>query len=245
MTDRDSTVTQEELQRLCRRRDRGRPAAAPSRRGAGHPEDAPASPNGGRRPRPSTRATARSPRSRSRALFELDQLTRSTRHMAGGGRRRVLAAFLVARSSAGWRTVHRRRRRAASTSIRRRRSMPTKVYVVEVRHRSRSPAPSGRIWCNAVEAPRLRAASAAARAERIEAGRRPPAAGPVRPRRLLSCTRDRRRAFHHLYARTDAPQTAMPIARESVSAFYWVDQSVAYIVSGGRPRAAACSRAAA
>jgi len=218
--------------RLCRRRDRGRPPRR--RRGV-----ACRSPRGCR-PRRRMAAQAEAIHARYGAVasepvparFELDQLTRKHAAHGGGGRRRRARGLSGRRRRRLWRTVHRRRRRAASTSIRRRRSMPQGLCgrgAPSGRGHRRRAAASGAM---AVEAPRLRAASAAARAERIEAGRRPPAAGPVRPAAFFMYE-DVRRAFHHLLCTHRRAADRHALSRgERFSAFYLGHQSVAYIVSG-------------
>jgi anti-sigma factor RsiW len=238
MTDRDSPVTQEELHAYVD----GEIAA--DRRGAveawlaAHPEDAARVAE--------WRAQAEAIRARYGAVasepvpprFDLEALTRSTRSWRAAAAAAVLLAFLVG-GVVGW-MAH-----GASAAAPSRFDAYTaqaldahKVYVVEVRHPvevTGAERPHLVQWLSKRLDYELRVPQLEPSGLKLVGGRLLP--GPFGPAAFFMYEGPSGERFTVYYARTDAPQTAMRYrAAERFSAFYWVDQGVAYIVSGPADR---------
>jgi anti-sigma factor RsiW len=234
MTDRDSPVTPEELHAYVD----GEIAA--DRRGAveawlaGHLEDATRVAE--------WRAQAEAIHARYGAVasepvparFELDKLTRSTRTWRAVAAAAVIVAFLVG-GVVGW-MAH-----GASAAAPSRFDIYTaqaldahKVYVVEVRHPvevTGAERPHLVQWLSKRLDYELRVPQLEPSGLKLVGGRLLP--GPFGPAAFFMYEGPSGERFTIYYARTDAPQTAIRYrAGERFSAFYWVDQGVAYIVSG-------------
>jgi anti-sigma factor RsiW len=238
MTDRDSPVTQDELHAYV---DGEIPA---DRRGAveawlaSHPEDAARVAE--------WRAQADAIRARYGAIasepvaarFDLDKLTRSTRSWRAAAAAAVLAAFLAG-GVVGW-MAH-----GASAAAPSRFDIFTtqaldahKVYVVEVRHPvevTGAERPHLVQWLSKRLDYELRVPQLEPSGLKLVGGRLLP--GPFGPAAFFMYEGASGERFTIYYARTDSPQTAMRYrAADRLSAFYWVDQGIAYVVSGGADR---------
>jgi len=238
MTDRDSPVTQEELHAYVD----GEIAA--DRRGAveawlaAHPEDAARVAE--------WRSQAEAIHARYGAIasepvpprFDLEALTRSTRSWRAAAAAAVLLAFLVG-GVVGW-MAH-----GASAAAPSRFDAYTaqaldahKVYVVEVRHPvevTGAERPHLVQWLSKRLDYELRVPQLEPSGLKLVGGRLLP--GPFGPAAFFMYEGQSGERFTIYCARTDAPQTAMRYrAADRFSAYYWVDQGVAYIVSGPADR---------
>jgi anti-sigma factor RsiW len=238
MTDRDSPVTQDELHAYV---DGEIPA---DRRGAveawlaTHPEDAVRVAE--------WRAQADAIRARYGAIasepvptrFDLDKLMRSTRSWRAAAAAAVLMAFLTG-GVVGW-MAH-----GASAAAPSRFDIFTtqaldahKVYVVEVRHPvevTGAERPHLVQWLSKRLDYELRVPQLEPSGLKLVGGRLLP--GPFGPAAFFMYEGPSGERFTIYYARTDTPPTAMRYrAADRLAAFYWVDQGVAYVVSGGADR---------
>jgi anti-sigma factor RsiW len=238
MTNRDSPVTQDELHAYV---DGEIPA---DRRGAveawlaGHPDDAARVAEWGAQAdaiRARYGAIAAEPVS---ARFDLDQLNRGARSWRGIAAAAVLVAFLGG-GVVGW-MAH-----GASAAAPSRFDIITaqaldahKVYVVEVRHPvevTGAERPHLVQWLSKRLDYELRVPQLEASGLRLVGGRLLP--GPFGPAAFFMYEGPSGERFTIYYARTDTPQTAMRYrAADRLAAFYWVDQGVAYVVSGSADR---------
>jgi anti-sigma factor RsiW len=234
MTNRDSPVTQDELHAYV---DGEIPA---DRRGAveawlaGHPDDAARVAE--------WRAQTDAIRARYGAIaaepvaarFDLDKLTRGARSWRGIAAAAVLVAFLAG-GVVGW-MAH-----GASAAAPSRFDIFTtqaldahKVYVVEVRHPvevTGAERPHLVQWLSKRLDYELRVPQLEASGLKLVGGRLLP--GPFGPAAFFMYEGPSGERFTIYYARTDTPQTAMRYrAADRLAAFYWVDQGVAYVVSG-------------
>jgi anti-sigma factor RsiW len=234
MTERDSPVTEDELHAYV---DGEIPA---DRRGAveawlaSHPEDAARVAQ--------WRAQAEAIRTRYGAIasepvsarFDLDKLARGTRTWRAVAAAAVIAAFLAG-GVVGW-LAH-----AASAAAPSRFDIFTtqaldahRVYVVEVRHPvevTGAERPHLVQWLSKRLDYELRIPDLEPSGLRLVGGRLLP--GPFGPAAFCMYEGASGERFTIYYARTDSPQTAMRYrAAERFAALYWVDNGVAYIVSG-------------
>ena len=186
---------------------------------------------------------ARSPSEPVPERLKLDQVLRARpangRSLAAMAAAAAIVAFLVG-GAAGW--MARGASAAAPTGF----DLFTaealdayKLYVVEVRHPVEVPG-SERAHMTQWLSKRLgyRAAHSRSAIDRAEAGRRPAAAGPDRRRRVLHVRRHVGRALHDLLrqARPRRRPRCASRATTASAAFYWVDDKVAYVVSGPADR---------
>jgi anti-sigma factor RsiW len=238
MTDRDSPVTQDELHAYV---DGEIPA---DRRGAveawlaSHPEDAARVAE--------WRAQADAIRARYGAVasepvparFDLDKLARGSRSWRAAAVAAVLAAFLAG-GVVGW-MAH-----GASAAAPSRFDIFTtqaldahKVYVVEVRHPvevTGAERPHLVQWLSKRLDYELRVPQLEPSGLKLVGGRLLP--GPFGPAAFFMYEGASGERFTIYYARTDTPPTAMRYrAADRLATFYWVDQGVAYVVSGAADR---------
>jgi len=168
------------------------------------------------------------------ARFELDKLGRGPASWRALAAAAVIAAFLAG-GAIGWMA------RGASAAAPSRFDIFTeqaldahKVYVVEVRHPvevAGAERPHLVQWLSKRLDYELRLPDLEASGLKLVGGRLLP--GPFGPAAFCMYEGASGERFTIYYARTDSPQTAMRYrAAERFAAFYWVDQGVAYIVSG-------------
>src|SRR5712692_7173229 len=234
MTDRESPVTQDELHAYVDGE------LAPDRRIAveawlaSHPDDALRVAE--------WRAQADAIRARYGSLvsepvpprFDVSSLARSARSWRGIAAAALLVAFLAG-GVVGW-MAH-----GASAAAPSRFDTFTaqaldahKIYVVEVRHPvevTGAERPHLVQWLSKRLDYELRVPQLESSGLKLVGGRLLP--GPFGPAAFFMYEGPSGERFTIYYARTDTPQTAMRYrAADRFAAFYWVDQGVAYIVSG-------------
>jgi anti-sigma factor RsiW len=238
MSDRDSPVTEDELHAYV---DGEIPA---DRRDAveawlaAHPEDAARV--------AAWRAQAEAIRTRYGAVasepvtsrFDLDQLARSGRSWRAIAAAAVLVAFLAG-GVVGW-MAH-----GASAAAPSRFDTFTsqaleahKIYVVEVRHPvevTGAERPHLVYWLSKRLDYQLLVPDLEPTGLKLVGGRLLP--GPFGPAAFFMFEGSSGERFTIYYARTDAPQTALRYrAGERFSAFYWVENGLAYVVTGAGDR---------
>jgi len=172
------------------------------------------------------------------ARFDLDKITRASRSWRAVAAAAVIAAFLAG-GVVGW-MAH-----GASAAAPSRFDIFTtqaldahKVYVVEVRHPvevTGAERPHLVQWLSKRLDYELRVPQLEPSGLKLVGGRLLP--GPFGPAAFFMYEGASGERFTIYYARTDTPPTAMRYrAADRLAAFYWVDQGVAYVVSGGADR---------
>jgi anti-sigma factor RsiW len=238
MTDRDSPVTQDELHAYVDGEIQADRRGAVEAWLASHPEDAVRVAE--------WRAQADAIRARYGAIasepvparFDLSALSRGTRSWRAAAVAAVLVAFLAG-GVVGW-MAH-----GASAAAPSRFDIFTtqaldahKVYVVEVRHPvevTGAERPHLVQWLSKRLDYELRVPQLEPSGLKLVGGRLLP--GPFGPAAFFMYEGASGERFTIYYARTDTPPTAMRYrAADRLAAFYWVDQGVAYVVSGGADR---------
>jgi anti-sigma factor RsiW len=168
------------------------------------------------------------------ARFDLDKLARSGRSWRAIVAAAVIAAFLMG-GVVGW-MVH-----GASAAAPSRFDIFTttaldahKIYVVEVRHPvevTGSERPHLVYWLSKRLDYHLNLPDLEASGLKLVGGRLLP--GPFGPAAFCMYEGASGERFTIYYARTDSPQTAMRYrAADRFAAFYWVENGLAYVVSG-------------
>ena len=168
------------------------------------------------------------------ARFDLDKITRASRPWRAVAAAAVVAAFLIG-GVVGW-MAH-----GASAAAPSRFDVFTaealgahKVYVVEVRHPvevSGSERPHLVQWLSKRLDYELRIPDLERAGLKLVGGRLLP--GPFGPAAFCMYEGASGERFTIYYARTDSPQTAMRYrAGDGFAALYWVENGLAYVVSG-------------
>jgi anti-sigma factor RsiW len=165
--------------------------------------------------------------------LELERLVRQPRRWIYGAIAASLVAF-VAGGAAGWVAHGARSAPSLFQNITDDALDAHKLYVVEVRHPVEVPGDEKthlQQWLTrrcgrSVNAPELEAAGL-----KLVGGRLLP--GPSGPASFLMYEGPSGERFTIYYARTDSPQTAMRYrAGDAFAALYWVENGLAYVVSG-------------